>query len=771
MNSIIDSITCPITQLPMTEPVTGSDGQTYEKSAIINWLQRNATSPTDRNPMNIESLKLNVAIKFLCDKYHNGEFNNINVPTDNTSNNNEPIISEKKIDIYTHLKKNNAQNLLNFSFNCQNIDNVNVFPTDLILVIDRSGSMSLPVEAKDENGNKLENGMSVQDIVNHSAKTIVKTLDKNSRICIIIFDNNIEILYDLNNTNDLNKASIMDKIDNIKPRGQTNLWGAILEGINILNNRDDKTRNGAIFALTDGVPNISPARGEIETLKRLKNTLNFTSPIYTFGFGYSLKKDLLFDISKYGNGANGHIPDGSMIATVFCNFLGTILTTVALNFQIHIKTNKPEKHDLIMGDYICNHNENTNYTTYNIGNIQYQQSRDVVMNYDPKYYYKYYITYKIFGKSYKSEENIIDNINNYETHNTDVNNNYLRYYVIENLQKMINYNNISHENHIDNNVENIYKNIIETLKQNSNNKFIENLIETMEDQVKLALLNKTYFNKWGEFYIQQLISALKLQIKPNFKDKACDFGGELFTEIVDKASDIFDSLPPPKPSLVINNNNNNNNYRSIDPNNNYRSLPANMSAYNNVNGGCFHSDCTILMSDFTQKKLCDLKKNDTVISYDIYDNIKTSKIVCIVEIIISDKYRELVNLDNGLKITPWHPVKHEEEWKFPFNIKTPELQECKSIITLVLDNHHIGVINNHKCIMLGHNYICGILNHPYYGTDRVINDLKEYPSWNSGKIILNDKKIDKIVKLYNLNSPTKHSTFKNSYKSKVGFIL
>ena len=321
MNSIIDSITCPITQLPMKDPVTGSDGQTYEKSAIINWLQRNSTSPTDRNPMNIESLKLNVAIKFLCDKYHNGEFNNINVSTDNTSNNNEPIISEKEIDIYTHLKKNNSENLLNFSFNCQNIDNVNVFPTDLILVIDRSGSMSLPVEAKDENGNKLENGMSVQDIVNHSAKTIVKTLDKNSRICIIIFDNNIEVLYDLNYTNDLNKASIIDKIDNIKPRGQTNLWGAILEGINILNNRDDKTRNGAIFALTDGAPNISPARGEIETLKRLKNTLNFTSPIYTFGFGYSLKKDLLFDISKYGNGANGHIPDGSMIATVFCNFL------------------------------------------------------------------------------------------------------------------------------------------------------------------------------------------------------------------------------------------------------------------------------------------------------------------------------------------------------------------------------------------------------------------------------------------------------------------
>ena len=38
----------------------------------------------------------------------------------------------------------------------------------------------------------------------------------------------------------------------------------------------------------------------------------------------------------------GHIPDGSMIATVFCNFTGIILTTVVVNLQIHII---PEKDD------------------------------------------------------------------------------------------------------------------------------------------------------------------------------------------------------------------------------------------------------------------------------------------------------------------------------------------------------------------------------------------------------------------------------------------
>lgn len=35
---IEESIRCPITLMPMKDPVTGSDGQTYEKDAIVRWL-------------------------------------------------------------------------------------------------------------------------------------------------------------------------------------------------------------------------------------------------------------------------------------------------------------------------------------------------------------------------------------------------------------------------------------------------------------------------------------------------------------------------------------------------------------------------------------------------------------------------------------------------------------------------------------------------------------------------------------------------------------
>ena len=74
---------------------------------------------------------------------------------------------------------------------------------------------------------------------------------------------------------------------------------------------------------------------------------------------------------------------------------------------------------------------------------------------------------------------------------------------------------------------------------------------TNAGQINLAINNSQYFRKWGEFYIDQLTRSMNQQIKPNFKDEGCPFGGPTFESIVDRASDIFDTLPPPKPSSIL----------------------------------------------------------------------------------------------------------------------------------------------------------------------------------------------------------------------------
>ena len=269
---ILESITCPITHVPMSDPVQGNDGHTYERSAIERYLREKNESPISRGFMTINDLKPNLAIKYLCDKYHNDSSNNEITAINNTEINKA---FDNNIEILHDITKdnNNSHLMFNFSINENSIINKyndNIIPQDIILVIDRSGSMCCPVEAKDENGSSLETKMSIQDIVNHSAKTIVNTLNIQSRIAIVAFDHEIKLIKELIIANEGNKKIISNLVENIKPGGQTNIWGGIEKAIEILNNRLDKSRNAAIFMLTDGQPNISPARGEIETLKRLR---------------------------------------------------------------------------------------------------------------------------------------------------------------------------------------------------------------------------------------------------------------------------------------------------------------------------------------------------------------------------------------------------------------------------------------------------------------------------------------------------------------------
>ena len=163
-----------------------------------------------------------------------------------------------------------------------------------------------------------------------------------------------------------------------------------------------------------------------------------------------------------------------------------------------------------------------------------------------------------------------------------------------------------------------------------------------------------------------------------------------------------------------------------------------MSAYNDRNGGCFDSNCSITMGDGSKKILKNLKAGDIIMSAKEDNTLVTAKVVCILEIKNTMGIKEFVDFEGGLYITPWHPIKYNNEWVFPGNIKAPIIKQSDSIITLVLDNHHIGFINGYQCIMLGHNFKDGILNHPYYGTNKVIDDLKENYGWNHGHVLVND---------------------------------
>ena len=178
LDALRESITCSITGCIMHDPVQGNDGHTYEREAITKWLEQHKTSPQTRKEMTEQDLEVNASIRFLCDRYHAGAFGEI----ENTSRE-PPKISQDDIKINHTIKRlNENTSLLSF-----NVDE-NSFPKN------------------------LENGMSVQDIVNHAARTIITTLNSQSRIAVIGFDNEVIVIQDLTFMTEMNKSSLTAKV-------------------------------------------------------------------------------------------------------------------------------------------------------------------------------------------------------------------------------------------------------------------------------------------------------------------------------------------------------------------------------------------------------------------------------------------------------------------------------------------------------------------------------------------------------------------------------
>jgi hypothetical protein len=65
-----DELLCPITLMPMKDPVIASDGRTYERAAITEWLANHSTSPLTREPMSVSTLKSNYAVKSMLSRYN-----------------------------------------------------------------------------------------------------------------------------------------------------------------------------------------------------------------------------------------------------------------------------------------------------------------------------------------------------------------------------------------------------------------------------------------------------------------------------------------------------------------------------------------------------------------------------------------------------------------------------------------------------------------------------------------------------------------------------
>ncbi len=687
---------CPITNLAFVDPVIDEFGHTYERSAITTWMTINNKSPITREIYQTYNLIPNYAIL-------------VDTPSAVTAQEapQPPIVPNIHNCYELNVQKYGNECIYYVSGQQSN----EPIPVDVVLVIDKSGSMDSLIAIKDQNGSKVENGLTSLDIVKHASETIIRSLGPRDRLSVIAYD---EIYHKINDlvvmtTDGHNQVST--GVKNLKAGGGTNIYGGIKAAIEILASRNDLSRNPHIVLLTDGQPNLSPSQGETAAITEELNKRNCIIPIHTFGFGSDVISKLLYDISTINNaGMYCYIPDGSMVGTIFINAISNIrcMASSTLKFSeikqgpvyLNRKRSVVTNSDAVMKiDNVVITPINTDFEIVD-DNIQIQENKFACF----------------LNKVILILKNTVANVSVY----------------VDNISL------------INTEAKNVFGNNAYGL---CNDVRVQKILETVNDQIALAF-DTNYRNTWGLHYVRSVIRSLELQIKNNFKDAAVSiFTDSLFEKLCSDGDTIFNTISPPVAS-VGNSSFRGGNFRGGSSSFSYTPVVS-MQSYNMSSNPCFIGTsmicCVNNSSESVYKQVQDLKKNDIV-----WTPSGPAKIVCVLKTLCTAPiigHAELVRVigdkNNELFITPNHPVMYPlndiNVWILPKNIPGVVINTipCDAVYSLILDHGHIVEINGFKVICLGHGFSNPkVLEHDYFGTKRVINDLSQMVGWDSGLVVL-----------------------------------
>lgn len=666
-------------------------------------------------------------------------------------------------------------------------------PTDIICVIDASYSMSDQAKIQNEQGISEATGLTILDVTKHAVRTVFNVLEPSDRLAIVSFSDDGRVDLQLTAMDEAGRKAAEKCITGLQVRGGTNLWAGVETGLAVAAAASDgPSRSGFlshilkraraadsgcnrlahVLLLTDGVPTIQPPKGagkECEHLREYKENHGGLLPctLTTFGFGYNLKSDMLTELAEIGGGSYAFIPDSGLVGTVFVNAISNLLTTMAYSAELclepfgnaefaseprvlgHLATLTPEKKLQV-----------------NLGTLQFGQSKDVVVRMRFESNVKENPAKRMpFGR-YK-DRTPPSSLDTNESLTTAFANSFLRVCLTyrarnaEGAAKMcyvhshVSERTISAEAEVHCHRLNAASCISQAMNlvlecssgdrlehartvisdltlgikasATADDERIEDLVKDLDGQVSEALSRQDWFDRWGKHYLPSLRLAHLHQQCNNFKDPGVQhYAGDFFSEVRDTADDIFLKLPPPKPS-------------SPPPfsggGGTIVHAPQDMSMFYNVGGGCFDGNCKVWMADGNLKALNQIWQGDHVIT-----PTGIAKVTCVVKTLCKGGKTELVELSGpggALFATPWHPVRIGGAWCFPSQLANATLRSCPAVYNLVLEgNHPSMLVSGIECSVLGHGLMGPVVEHEYFGTRAIIEDLERMPGWQSGLVEL-----------------------------------
>ncbi len=634
-------------------------------------------------------------------------------------------------------------------------------PTDFCVCIDTSGSMGSSVTVTDDNGREIDDGLTTLDLTKQATRTIIESLNDTDRFALSKFSDQGEIIFPLTYMTPVAKAEAIRSLNQLRPDGNTNIWDGIQKSLDVLRT-NSLGRNTALCLLTDGLPteNLSPRQGIEGALRSYMDTNStFVCSINMIGFGYSIQSNLLNSLSNRYYGSYYFVPDGSMVGTVFIHLLANILTTIGNNLLLKVdaSNNSLVACNVAYVSEAYPFIQSGNTLIFYLGNLTYGQDRTITL---PSGLDISGISIQYLNTITKAPVTIsTDNIAAVRRIDNDdkILEQYFRQHLIADVTNAIQKANLSQRDV----GAGIVSNLIDKFRNIGirDGTVIGDILKDITGQISQALSRNDWYEKWGKHYLVSLVRAYRVQQCNNFKDPGIQhFGGALFKEIRDAIDSIFNSLPLPTPSRNVNAyaSNSRANYNQVTGNSGVNYVPPSMSSYNNTSGGCFRGDGLVRMSDGSSKRVDCIRKGDHVFG---------GKVMVVTKYACLHNRISLVKINN-LWLTPYHPVLINGKWKFPIDVAKIEECECEYVYNFALHSGHIMSIGDVNCVTLGHGFTDNAcVSHEYFGTQKVINDLKSLPGFEQGEVTIQSHQMSRDNDTGRINAISSQHTLNYDHQS------
>jgi Mg-chelatase subunit ChlD len=697
---------CPITQLPMKDPVIAMDGHTYEREAIEQWFRTKLTSPVTNQRLTSAMLIPNHTLRsYLPSSSSDGGGTgggdadmDVVTPSADTG----PTITTITMNI------NPTKPIMTLTARKSKLD-----PLSVILVMDVSGSMDFSSVRHPE---KMEVAASTRlELVKHSANCLVSMLGDEDTFTLITFSDHARVRSEASaqRMNATNKTSVRRIIDNLGVEGGTNFMAGIKEAFSVASSSSDsvgrKTQPVYIIFLTDGEPTslYNPPMGYAQAV----NALMMETPnayLYTCGVGYALDTTLLCDIAEKGNGAFYYIADGTMTGTIFVHMLANMKFTVLRDVEwMHpllpaFGGGEGDVPSLLAGG----------------GEMRHGVARHVLLPEVVASSPDAPTLSSSVGDGGGGNNHIIVNVTRDALPADD------RVLAL-----------IRFKSALQHAMQKAKRGAFLDAKQDMLN-FTAHLSEEdvvlREDifsmEAHKGQICKAFdaFQDWGYPYLSMILCAHEREMKVNFKDASLQwYTSAEMEEFVKRSEQTFIRLPPPS-SLT-------------------RRVGAVRSAqttrgYMSCNTACFSPLSKIYLADGTLCAIQDLKRGMIVKSGAIVD--------CLV--ISGSGGRDLLSIGPSMEVTKWHPFRlsSKDEWCFPAEVNPDaETVHPYGVMNLLLsapssseeegETYHIvegegGV----QCVTLAHGYTSNaVVSHPYFGTHAVADDIRKQSGYVENGVV------------------------------------